>query len=148
MRLSMFQSTPPHGGRPHISDAAPAARAFQSTPPHGGRLWRDLVVDDSVGVSIHAPAWGATQSLHTSTIGYLVSIHAPAWGATPLICLGQSKQGVSIHAPAWGATPIDNTALTAVSFQSTPPHGGRHRSFSRDADDDCFNPRPRMGGDL
>ncbi len=34
---TMFQSTPPHGGR-HIPDFAnEAIYLFQSTPPHGGR---------------------------------------------------------------------------------------------------------------
>ena len=33
-------------------------------------------------VSIHAPAWGATEFLETLSSAFLVSIHAPAWGAT------------------------------------------------------------------
>ena len=33
-----------------------------------------------------------------------VSIHAPAWGATNVAIDLQIKQLVSIHAPAWGAT--------------------------------------------
>ncbi len=34
------------------------------------------------GVSIHAPAWGATNVNNTNWAAYDVSIHAPAWGAT------------------------------------------------------------------
>jgi len=34
-------------------------------------------------VSIHAPAWGATQELLSKPEIIDVSIHAPAWGATP-----------------------------------------------------------------
>ena len=54
-----------------------------------------------------------------------VSIHAPAWGATILFISLSSLLNVSIHAPAWGAT--FNLALSYLSamFQSTPPHGGR-----------------------
>ena len=33
-----------------------------------------------------------------------VSIHAPAWGATELKARTRKELGVSIHAPAWGAT--------------------------------------------
>ena len=33
-------------------------------------------------VSIHAPAWGATEGPGLTLDEFLVSIHAPAWGAT------------------------------------------------------------------
>jgi len=33
-----------------------------------------------------------------------VSIHAPAWGATNLGFQVSQRRTVSIHAPAWGAT--------------------------------------------
>ncbi len=33
-----------------------------------------------------------------------VSIHAPAWGATLTNSPKKTKEEVSIHAPAWGAT--------------------------------------------
>ena len=32
---------------------------------------------------------------------------------------------VSIHAPAWGATVRSRISFTSLSFQSTPPRGGR-----------------------
>ena len=89
-------------------DAAEMARksAQESFNPRA-RMGRDVAATDSIRaaiVSIHAPAWGATQLLLDMEDMQPVSIHAPAWGATireygyPLI----SK--VSIHAPAWGAT--------------------------------------------
>ena len=78
-------------------------------------------------VSIHAPAWGATQKMVSPWKVTGVSIHAPAWGATsrahdlrPTLCSFNPrtrvgcdiavrgdyyvKASVSIHAPAWGAT--------------------------------------------
>ena len=84
-------------------------------------------------VSIHAPAWGATQLQEAVRRYKLVSIHAPAWGATtsvrkqtcqtlsfnPRARVGRDLQAlkmrlaereVSIHAPAWGAT---DSILTA-----------------------------------
>ena len=79
------------------------------------------------GVSIHAPAKGATilaavalwqQCQFRSTLprrerrspvfgtvaAPIVSIHAPAKGATPLARANLKQRGVSIHAPAKGAT--------------------------------------------
>ena len=64
---------------------------------------------DGGTVSIHAPAWGATEYTEIGQLVFLVSIHAPAWGAT-----GESEEReflteeVSIHAPAWGATVAFN----------------------------------------
>jgi len=40
-------------------------------------------------VSIHAPAWGATEVWLAVSITNDVSIHAPAWGATHLPHLQQ-----------------------------------------------------------
>ena len=81
------------------------------------------------GVSIHAPAWGATGVRLLASKDLHVSIHAPAWGATTVLGLGRptrlcfnprTRVGgdrirpyhpyarlVSIHAPAWGATTCD-----------------------------------------
>ena len=55
-------------------------------------------------VSIHAPAWGATNYFNPAQPGKVVSIHAPAWGATVISTVNPLNTGVSIHAPAWGAT--------------------------------------------
>ena len=33
-------------------------------------------------ISIHAPAWGATENTANRRIILNISIHAPAWGAT------------------------------------------------------------------
>ena len=99
---------------------------FQSTLPHGERLWLPKSQIEYVGVSIHAPARGATMpdirisvvSKFQSTLPHgerlakcgfgedasNVSIHAPARGATENICRSPSTKEVSIHAPARGAT--------------------------------------------
>jgi len=99
-------------------------------------------------VSIHAPAWGATQSVEAASGGRQfqstrprgarlrhgqgvlhgqgVSIHAPAWGATGHEFALNARQKVSIHAPAWGATAIGKNAPPwAALFQSTRPRGAR-----------------------
>ena len=123
---------------------------FQSTPPHGGATPRLHVYPHTWWqVSIHAPAWGGRLSLLSRSSSGMWFQSTPPHGGRPLgVCsrfpdywfqstpphggrllyrveiLGCS---VSIHAPAWGATP----------------RGRNRRSRSH-----CFNPRPRMGGDL
>ena len=101
------------------------------------------------GVSIHAPAWGATLAMRCLTtvdmfqstlprgerpgaacVGHAirkVSIHAPAWGATLQLNQNFDPSTVSIHAPAWGATFV---------FEQPYVPGL------------CFNPRSRVGSDL
>ena len=76
-----FQFTLPRGERRdglrlQVDDAG-----FQFTLPRGERLVI-IVAKITVGVSIHAPAWGATFTCETGHAGTSVSIHAPAWGAT------------------------------------------------------------------
>ena len=101
------------------------------------------------GVSIHAPAWGATPAWmpitapngsfnprtrvgcdqrpgHRQRGSGAVSIHAPAWGATPPRPLFFSLRRVSIHAPAWGATiRLRVCSFWPAMFQSTHPRGVR-----------------------
>ena len=144
-----FQSTRPHGARPNRSAPLRTWPKFQSTRPHGarqgkcrrhawcvrcfnprartGRDLRDGPRCACCGVSIHAPARGATASISRVRDTGEVSIHAPARGATrPRAVLGccsrcfnpRARTGrdarrdahdappfvVSIHAPARGAT--------------------------------------------
>ena len=77
-------------------------------------------------VSIHAPAWGATDWAAHERQSLQVSIHAPAWGATSAASLASKGLYVSIHAPAWGAT-------FAAGPSGLSPY--------------CFNPRARVGRD-
>ena len=80
-------------------------RQFQSTHPRGVRH------ESSIGI--------AAEQL-------LVSIHAPAWGATQPRCVGMTEGVVSIHAPAWGATTTLRRRLRGpFKFQSTHPRGVR-----------------------
>jgi len=55
-----------------------------------------------------------------------VSIHAPAWGATLRRLQILSAGSVSIHAPAWGATALAGEDFVEIVFQSTRPRGARH----------------------
>ena len=99
---------------------------FQSTLPRGERLPLSSQLMLAAVISIHAPAWGATQGRHHAHYILLISIHAPAWGATsvsPTILRGNV---ISIHAPAW-----ERLLLQALRAS---------KRFN-------FNPRSRVGSD-
>ena len=78
-----FQSTHPRGVR-RLSWMPTGATmlGFQSTHPRGVRLQQVQHIPAKRLVSIHAPAWGATQQRVLFDLAADVSIHAPAWGAT------------------------------------------------------------------
>ena len=103
----------------------------------------------------------------------IVSIHAPAWGATEDLFIEMEPLPVSIHAPAWGATRwMQKLPRRSALFQSTHPRGVRlaappplasinsrfnprtrvgcdpGRASSRPHARACFNPRTRVGCDL
>ena len=63
-----------------------------------------VLLVNHIGVSIHAPARGATRGRLFCHDVTQVSIHAPARGATMAFLLFVIRAGVSIHAPARGAT--------------------------------------------
>ena len=63
-------------------------------------------------------------------------------------CIRAGDSVVSIHAPARGATNAVQYALDQISFQSTPPRGGRHAANTELRYHlTSFDPRPREGGD-
>ena len=131
----------------HIYSADPAM--FQSTRPRGARHGLLSYQCHNCGVSIHAPAWGATGNTAAHLAVALVSIHAPAWGATWLSVHADQFDEVSIHAPAWGATS-DNPTLDDFYHVSihAPAWGATTAPVSRHRPGDGFNPRARVGRDL
>ena len=112
------------GDANEILDAL-ALISFNPRPRMGGDfMFWDCGID--YRVSIHAPAWGATNEKTGGKNMEVVSIHAPAWGATFTGVDYTLVLVVSIHAPAWGATNHIPLSLPFnILFQSTPPHGGR-----------------------
>ena len=127
--VTEFQSTLPRGER--LSPASILLRifVFQSTLPRGERQYNFTRKGNIYGISIHAPARGATFCRCFLQLFSSISIHAPARGATiPLLFLffpsmhfnPRSREGsdlalsgryiimrdISIHAPARGATSI------------------------------------------
>ena len=123
---------------------------FQSTHPRGVR--RHFFVPNrlSWNVSIHAPAWGATQQRGAGRGGgKRVSIHAPAWGATRVMQLMDNPQFVFQSTHPRGVRPRPSWPDWATpKFQSTHPRGVRQAPpDDRNRLDRCFNPRTRVGCD-
>ena len=105
---------------------------FQSTLPRGERPMPTISRRPSAGVSIHAPARGATRGRVSAWLDIYVSIHAPARGATMLLICLSSAVIVSIHAPARGATwRQQESHHRSLLFQSTLPRGERRASILR-----------------
>ena len=143
---------------------------FQSTPSHGGRLMDLQGKHTRINVSIHALTWRATGSALSAvpiSISFnprphmegdilpfsskrhvfrfnprphmegddestfiertrSVSIHALTWRATYLFTFKNHSPIVSIHALTWRATLQRAVTMITLKFQSTPSHGGRH----------------------
>ena len=57
-----FNPRPRMGGDGNLPDSILHMSVFQSMPPHGGRHRNKIIKRPVFQVSIHAPAWGATQS--------------------------------------------------------------------------------------
>ena len=100
---------------------------FNPRPRTGGDVVFTASHRSVLGVSIRAPARGATRGRCRSTI-------APVFQSAP---------------PHGGRRALSHGTLRATEvFQSAPPHGGRlARGGKFTARENCFNPRPRTGGD-
>ena len=145
----VFQSTPPHGGatvyvptlhpvrscfnpRPRMGGDSlrsyPSTRhiVFQSTPPHGGRLNSNTFIKHIKGVSIHAPAWGATVKFRR------LRILARSFNPRP-------RMG--------GRLERRHVKAIIQSFNPRPRMGGDPECRVGIYQHRGFNPRPRMGGD-
>ena len=146
----VFQSTPPHGGRPSAVPLRSIARRFNPRPRTGGDIRPLERVAAPSRVSIHAPARGATVEPLAMSLSARVSIHAPARGATDRMPELRIAVRVSIHAPARGATTAaDRYRRRQSEFQSTPPHGGRPATGAAISWSHCwFQSTPPHGGRL
>ena len=103
---------------------------FQPTRPHGAR--HVLHCDDGkdMGVSTHAPAWGATFMRYA--VSLILSRFQPTRPHGARLHFRKmvvSCCNVSTHAPAWGATLcLSKSNHFIYWFQPTRPHGARlHR---------------------
>ena len=77
-----------------------------------------------------------------------ISIHAPAWGATNIIATAIGVSKISIHAPAWGATfPLALHGVFYFYFNPRTRMGCDFYALILGALSAHFNPRTRMGCD-
>ena len=116
----------------------------------GCDLASDFIQRKKQGVSIHAPAWGATVSFGVSFPAYPVSIHAPAWGATSI-----AGQGIVSPSAFQSTHPRGVRRFYFIppyggnKFQSTHPRGVRPSCSPHGySTHQCFNPRTRVGCDV
>ena len=121
-------------------------RRFNPRPRMEGD--RDLAfIQDLVIVSIHAPAWRATEGIEATYDASVKFQSTPPHGGRRrrygayLYC-----KFVSIHAPAWRATSRIDAVALSEKFQSTPPHGGRHAIKATFISADKFQSTPPHGG--
>ena len=100
-----------------------------------------------VSVSIHAPAWGATQRCR-GRITYLMfqSTHPHGVRRELFHITKRYKMFQSTH-PHGVRLRGRGKGKDVIEFQSTHPHGVRRRRVSEDYGTCCFNPRTRMGCD-
>ena len=104
-------------GMLQVHDFNPRSREGSDT------IWSDIV--SRTGISIRAPARGATTERSYLLDMDVISIRAPARGATYLSFSVRYFMTISIRAPARGATfnsPVNDPVL---QFQSALPRGER-----------------------
>ena len=165
-----FQSTPPRRGRRWSRVPMAWVSSFQSTPPRRGRQRAGEAARGNGGVSIHAPAKGATTrrrprprasscfnprpreggdsaSTGRDDAPSMFQSTPPRRGRQPDPRDGVVRVGVSIHAPAKGATGVAAGGSTGqLLFQSTPPRRGRRQSATRRMLSEPFQSTPPRRG--
>ena len=166
---TIFQSALPRGERPICTTLAAQVFRFQSALPRGERPQAQALAFFQTGISIRAPARGATYSDKNDKFYDPISIRAPARGATrtwhgtraPSKHFNpRSREGsdfdqifisvlqvISIRAPARGATSSLKSFSIFDVFQSALPRGERQRKLMLPWLHRYFNPRSREGSD-
>ena len=115
-----FQSTPPRRGRRKPRRGCSRTTNFNPRPRAGGDGNLVSIIRDNKGISIHAPAQGATSGESREDNRPAISIHAPAQGATVDESDLATLLDISIHAPAQGATSsvLDKASSTNISIHA------------------------------
>ncbi len=123
-RASMFQSTPPRGGRRAGKSEVVSHLWFQSTPPRGGRHQATASAKSDDRFNPRPRAGGDARCKPRPCCAVCFNPRPRAGGDGDLQVPGADR-GVSIHAPARGATCGAGGVAAYITFQSTPPRGGR-----------------------
>ena len=121
----MFHSRP-RAGAPARRSSLHHLIPVSITPPRTGRQGRPYACIQQQGVSIHAPAQGATLPLVCTKSSVIVSIHPPAQWATRAPPMAQQIEALDcfIHAPRTGRPLAPAPCrLFHASFNFTPRAG-------------------------
>ena len=87
---------------------------------------KNITMRSPPSVSIHAPAWGATDIYFQDLADTEFQSTLPHGERREQLIVADHDASVSIHAPAWGATGAAGCpGQGPFQFQSTLPHGER-----------------------
>ena len=125
--MTCFNPRPRTGGDERQREYGQRPEVFQSTPPHGGRLELLRMGFTFRGVSIHAPARGATgRSRRACVIGSRFNPRPRTGGdCTPRRRRRRPAPSFNPRPRHGGRRRTRRTPAPSRRFQSTPPHGGR-----------------------
>ena len=145
-----FQSTHPRGVR-HRDRAGVGGGQWSFIPRT--RVGCDQIMDDWVTYqdafqSTH-PRGVRRQPIGGGAVAQAVSIHAPAWGATQIEFVGIDFQtGFNPRTRVGCDSVVDGVMDRVPVFQSTHPRGVRlYQGDMHDPSENRFNPRTRVGCD-
>ncbi len=142
-----FQSPPPRRGRPGVHYTIYPCQNFNPRPRAGGDHLLDRILASGKGISIPAPAQGATVAVGHPPGAVLISIPAPAQGATLQRFRPTGGRLFQSPPPRRGRPCSTPRAVGVRAFQSPPPRRGRRDIGGYTLRGYDFNPRPRAGGD-
>ena len=168
LAVEMFQSAPPHGGRPSWWRATGPHASFNPRPRMGGDQRRSPSLrlrasfnprprmggDRGHGCAgsrcrfQSAPPHGGRPDMMPVSFVVRCFNPRPRMGGDQRLSDPRRYNSVSIRAPAWGATAVEIEANTrfVVSIRA-PAWGATPGQFGPGSVKGGFNPRPRMGGD-
>ncbi len=105
-------------------------QVFQSTPPHGGRQHILPYGEYGNTVSIHAPAWGATEERQKVLYKTGSFNPRPRMGGDDREGRLENRPRSFNPRPRMGGDRLEENSMIYLRvFQSTPPHGGRPLDF-------------------
>ena len=143
-----FNPRPRAGGDRPTSFCRSRFSLLQSTPPRRGRHDRGAALPREAGVSIHAPAQGATSAVNQVAALARFQSTPPRRGRLgPGMGLVVGKQLQSTP-PRRGRPAAAPMVRRMRRLQSTPRAGGDAISTWTTGPATSFNPRPRAGGDF
>ncbi len=167
-----FRSTPPRRGQRPASDSASRGACFDPRPRAGGNRRRNPHRRALRGVSIHAPAQGATPARRTGGVRRRSFDPRPrAGGNTAPAAISAAVTAFRSTPPRRGQRAASAGKIAAKAFRSTPPRRGQPQ-FDVRRKTQCqvsihapaqgatraggcarpgqnsFDPRPRAGGNL